>query len=298
MVGVNTDHLDDETLTLEPGHRRLQRAARTSPRTPAPASCSWPAATSRAPRAPPTTTAASTARCSPPRGAPVVLHWLGTAFDPSLAGYFGSTDTDAASETLLEIIGYNRDRVAGVKMSLLDADAEIAVRAKLPTGTPHVHRRRLQLRRPDRGRRVQHSDALLGAFAALAPQASAAHPGARPRRHRRVPPHPRAHRGPLAPGLRRAHLLLQDRRRVPQLAERPPGRLQHGRRPARGPQPAAPLRDRAARERRRRPRAPGARRRPLARPAGAERHRRVGALQPGPPNAATPAEAAAAEALA
>ena len=23
---------------------------------------------------------------------PVVLHWLGTAFDPSLAGYFGSTD--------------------------------------------------------------------------------------------------------------------------------------------------------------------------------------------------------------
>ena len=33
---------------------------------------------------------------------------------------------------LLEIIGENTDKVAGVKMSLLDADAEVSVRERLP----------------------------------------------------------------------------------------------------------------------------------------------------------------------
>ena len=73
---------------------------------------------------------------------PVVLHWLGTAFDPTLEGYFtstklrtsGSADWREASEVLLEIIGENTDKVAGVKMSLLDADAEVSVRERLPEG--------------------------------------------------------------------------------------------------------------------------------------------------------------------
>ena len=38
-------------------------------------------------------------------------------------------------------------------MSLLDAAHEIALRARLPDGASPVHRRRLQLRRADRGRR-------------------------------------------------------------------------------------------------------------------------------------------------
>lgn len=71
---------------------------------------------------------------------PVVLHWLGTAFDPTLEGYFtstklstsGSADWREASEVLLQIIGENTDKVAGVKMSLLDADAEVSVRERLP----------------------------------------------------------------------------------------------------------------------------------------------------------------------
>jgi hypothetical protein len=108
-------------------------------------------------------------------GSPVVLHWLGTAFDPSLAGYFGSTDTDEAAETMLQIIQYNPERVAGVKMSLLDADAEIAVRAKLPSGTRMFTGddfNYVGLIEDDA--RGAHSDALLGAFAALAPHASAA----------------------------------------------------------------------------------------------------------------------------
>ncbi|MET0785023.1 MAG: dihydrodipicolinate synthase family protein [Leifsonia flava] len=172
VVGVNTDHLDDENLTLNQvidaykeqlhfaedagagavlmASRHLARAARTADDY------------RRVYR-----------EVLSAAGAPVVLHWLGTAFDPSLAGYFGSTDTDAASETLLEIIGYNRDRVAGVKMSLLDPDAEIAVRAKLPTGTRMFTGDDFNYVGLIEGDDVQHSDALLGAFATLAPQASA-----------------------------------------------------------------------------------------------------------------------------
>jgi hypothetical protein len=66
--------------------------------------------------------------------APVVLHWLGTAFDPQLEGYFGSSDAEVAARTLLQIIGENTATVRGVKMSLLDDAAEVAVREQLPDG--------------------------------------------------------------------------------------------------------------------------------------------------------------------
>ncbi|HET6829478.1 MAG TPA: DUF993 family protein, partial [Ramlibacter sp.] len=35
---------------------------------------------------------------------PVILHWLGEMFDPALAGYWGTRDTDAAMDTALGII--------------------------------------------------------------------------------------------------------------------------------------------------------------------------------------------------
>lgn len=107
-------------------------------------------------------------------GAPVVLHWLGTAFDPALEGYFGSTDTDAASATLLQVIEANRDKVQGVKMSLLDADAEIAVRRRLPASARMFTGDDFHYVGLIEGDEQGHSDALLGAFAALAPNASAA----------------------------------------------------------------------------------------------------------------------------
>ncbi|OEJ26804.1 dihydrodipicolinate synthase family protein [Streptomyces agglomeratus] len=65
---------------------------------------------------------------------PVILHWLGPMFDPALAGYWGSTDLDAATETLLEVIAAHPDKVDGVKVSLLDARREIELRRRLPKG--------------------------------------------------------------------------------------------------------------------------------------------------------------------
>ncbi|GAA4174245.1 dihydrodipicolinate synthase family protein [Gryllotalpicola koreensis] len=115
--------------------------------------------------------------------APVVLHWLGEAFDPVLRGYFAgrsgqSTDASAAASVLIDVIAANPEKVAGVKMSLLDAGAEIAVRARLPktarmfTGDDFNY---VGLIGGDGSEQPgQYSDALLGAFAPLAPLASAA----------------------------------------------------------------------------------------------------------------------------
>lgn len=103
-------------------------------------------------------------------GAPVVLHWLGEAFDANLAGYWGSTDVATASDTVLRIIEENPSKVAGIKMSLLDASAEIALRSRLPEGVRMFTGDDFNFV----GLIDSGSDALLGAFAAFAPNASAA----------------------------------------------------------------------------------------------------------------------------
>ena len=105
---------------------------------------------------------------------PVILHWLGAAFDPTLASYFGSTDSAAASATVLEIITENAGHVSGIKMSLLDPFAEIAVRAQLPQTATMFTGDDFNYVGLIAGTGGKHSDALLGAFAALAPSASAA----------------------------------------------------------------------------------------------------------------------------
>lgn len=107
-------------------------------------------------------------------GGPVVLHWLGPAFDPALAGYFGSDEWDAAAGTLLEIIAEAPEKVSGVKMSLLDADAEISVRRRLPRSARMFTGDDFHYVGLIEGDEAGHSDALLGAFAAVAPNASAA----------------------------------------------------------------------------------------------------------------------------
>ncbi len=187
VVGVNTDHVDDERITLDEvtdayleqlhfteeqgagpvlmASRHLARVAETA----GDYRRVYDAVLSRA-------------------SGPVVLHWLGTAFDPQLAGYFGAADWQTASAVLLEIIEANVDKVAGVKMSLLDAASEVSVRERLPEsvrmftgddfnyvgliGGADVPDAPQPERDPASSR--QHSDALLGAFAALTPVASAA----------------------------------------------------------------------------------------------------------------------------
>ena len=51
---------------------------------------------------------------------PVVLHWLGEAFDPQLAGYWGSADVATATDTFVQLIDEHAGKVDGVKVSLLD----------------------------------------------------------------------------------------------------------------------------------------------------------------------------------
>ena len=105
---------------------------------------------------------------------PVVLHWLGTAFDPALEGYWGSADVDKATETVLELIDGNPAKVDGIKVSLLDADHEIGLRRRLPAGVRLYTGDDFNYPQLIRGDDQGYSDALLGIFAAIAPAAAAA----------------------------------------------------------------------------------------------------------------------------
>jgi dihydrodipicolinate synthase/N-acetylneuraminate lyase len=107
---------------------------------------------------------------------PVLLHWLGEVFDPSLRGYWGSRQLDAAADTVVELIGRADGRVAGVKLSVLDAAAERALRRRLPAGVRLYTGDDFHYAELIRGDADGHSDALLGAFAAVtAPAAAALH---------------------------------------------------------------------------------------------------------------------------
>jgi hypothetical protein len=105
---------------------------------------------------------------------PVILHWLGEAFDPQLVGYWGSGDVGAATETFLGLVREHAAKVDGVKVSLLSADHEVALRAALPAGVRLYTGDDFNYPELIRGDGTHHSDALLGAFAAVAPAASAA----------------------------------------------------------------------------------------------------------------------------
>ncbi len=76
-----------------------------------------------------------------------------------------------------------------------------------------------------------YSDALLGIFDAIAPAASAALGALHARRRSDVPRHPGADGAAVAPHLQGADPLLQDRRGVHGLSQRPAGSFHHGRRP-------------------------------------------------------------------
>ena len=105
---------------------------------------------------------------------PVVLHWLGTMFDPALAGYWGSDDVEAATATFSQLIESHAGKVDGVKVSLLDAAHEVALRANLPEGVRLYTGDDFNYPELIDGDGERYSDALLGIFAAIAPAASTA----------------------------------------------------------------------------------------------------------------------------
>jgi hypothetical protein len=105
---------------------------------------------------------------------PVILHWLGEMFDPQLAGYWGSRYIPTATRTFLDLINEHSAKVDGVKVSLLSADHEQELRAALPPGVRLYTGDDFNYAELIEGDGVHHSDALLGAFAAIAPAASAA----------------------------------------------------------------------------------------------------------------------------
>jgi len=107
---------------------------------------------------------------------PAILHWLGTAFDPALEGYWGSADVATATANFLDLITTPADKVDGVKVSLLDADHEKGLRAALPAGVRLYTGDDFNYRELIKGDGTHHSDALLGIFAAIAPAAGAALP--------------------------------------------------------------------------------------------------------------------------
>ncbi|TCC51888.1 dihydrodipicolinate synthase family protein [Kribbella pittospori] len=105
---------------------------------------------------------------------PVILHWLGSMFDPALDGYWGSDSLDTAADVVVDLIADNVTKVDGIKVSLLDASREVALRNRLPEGVRLYTGDDFNYPELIRGDDDRHSDALLGIFAAIAPAAAAA----------------------------------------------------------------------------------------------------------------------------
>ncbi len=104
----------------------------------------------------------------------VILHWLGEAFDPALAGYWGSRDVASATDTFLTLISEHAGRIDGVKVSLLDPAHEIGLRARMPAGVKVYTGDDFNYPDLIEGDGTRHSHALLGIFDAIAPVAAAA----------------------------------------------------------------------------------------------------------------------------
>jgi hypothetical protein len=105
---------------------------------------------------------------------PALIHWLGEVFDPALAGYWGHADLDKAMAECLEIVVTNKEKVEGLKLSLLDQAREISMRRRLPDGVHMFTGDDFDYPTTIAGDGERYSDALLGAFDMIAPAASGA----------------------------------------------------------------------------------------------------------------------------
>lgn len=105
---------------------------------------------------------------------PVILHWLGEMFDPALMGYWGALGFEDALPTVLSIISENEAKVDGIKISLLDADKEIAMRRQLPASVRMYTGDDFNYPELIGGDEEGYSHALLGIFDPLATHAASA----------------------------------------------------------------------------------------------------------------------------
>ena len=105
---------------------------------------------------------------------PAILHWLGEAFDPQLKGYWGEADISSSMETMLQLIAANRDKIDGIKISLLDKQQEIVMRRRLPEGIRMYTGDDFHYPELIRGDGSYFSHALLGIFDGIAPAAACA----------------------------------------------------------------------------------------------------------------------------
>ena len=99
---------------------------------------------------------------------PAILHWLGDAFDPELAGYWGADEFEDAMNVALEVIERNQAKVDGIKISLLDKEKEVIMRRRLPEGVRMYSGDDFNYPELIAGDEQGHSDALLGIFDPLA----------------------------------------------------------------------------------------------------------------------------------
>jgi len=104
----------------------------------------------------------------------VILHWLGDMFDPALVGYWGATEIAPAMDACLAIIEAHRSKIDGIKISLLEARYEIAMRRRLPAGVVMYTGDDFNYAELMAGDEAGYSHGLLGIFDAIAPAAAAA----------------------------------------------------------------------------------------------------------------------------
>ncbi|RCV47521.1 dihydrodipicolinate synthase family protein [Marinitenerispora sediminis] len=171
--GAGTDHLEPRCADLESvvkGYAEQLAVVEGAGATPVLMASRQLAALARGPE----DYAAVYGRLLGEAGRPVILHWLGAAFDPALAGYWGHDDPADAVPVVAELIRAHADRVDGIKVSVLDAALEVRLRNLLPPGVRLYTGDDFNYPELIRGDADGHSDALLGVFAAIAPAAAAA----------------------------------------------------------------------------------------------------------------------------
>jgi hypothetical protein len=104
----------------------------------------------------------------------VILHWLGEMFDPALRGYWGGGSVAADMEVALDLIRRRESKVEGIKLSLLDAAHEVALRDRMPDGVKMFTGDDFNYPELIEGDGRRHSHALLGILDPIAPAAAAA----------------------------------------------------------------------------------------------------------------------------